>query len=69
MPPLRDCSEVFLAGADLPGWYLIDSTPGDGNGDKPMQVYCDSQGWTNIMIREHDSSAEVSTAEEKACLQ
>ena len=48
-PPLKDCSEVYRAGATSPGWYQLDTTGNMRNTDQD-EVYCED-GWTYVLIR------------------
>ena len=54
-PHVSDCSELERLGINQNGYYYIDPTGLRQNSELSL-VYCDNDGWTHILKREHDPS-------------
>ena len=50
-PPVKDCSELYKIGKTAPGSYIIDPT-GSRSATIKLEVYCEENGWTNILLRQ-----------------
>ena len=54
-PHVSDCSELERLGINQNGYYYIDPSGQRQNSELSL-VYCDNDGWTHILKREHDPS-------------
>ena len=54
-PPVTDCLELQRLGVTQNGYYFIDPT-GQRDNSKLALVFCSSDGWTDILQRDKDSS-------------
>ena len=54
-PHVSDCSELERLGINQNGYYYIDPSGQRQNSELSL-AYCDNDGWTHILKREHDPS-------------
>ena len=51
---MRDCADVYRAGASAPGNYHLDTT-GQERPNDDIEPYCED-GWTYILVRDPESN-------------